>query len=247
VEFYDKSDIGKRRKVNQDLTVTRLNHGNQLLAVVCDGMGGHLAGDLAAKIVINSIVESFNAVEVFKDVKEAIDWIKNTLTQANNKVFKDSLNNLNHRGMGTTVVLSLVLKDTILLTHVGDSRAYLMKDNELKQLTVDHTYVNLLIESGELTKEEAKIHPRKNVLMQALGVYDELEIEISKLNDIGDYLLLCTDGLYNGLEEVDIFDIINRADLSIKEKVDKLIDLTNQYGGFDNIGIVLIDFNKGGK
>jgi len=243
LEYFDRSDIGQLRKVNQDLTNIVVNSHHQLLAIVCDGMGGHLAGETAAKLVVSEIVEEFNKIDYFSSTIEAKLWIREIIAKANTRVYQHSFEK-EYQGMGTTIVLCIVLDSICLITHVGDSRAYYINNQVIEQITKDHTFVNMLIDTGSISKEQAKNHPKRNVLMKAVGVFKNLKVDVLIKEVHQGKLLLCSDGLYNGLDEKDIHLITTNNKLTVEQRVNQLIKLTNDQGGYDNIGIVLIDFDE---
>lgn len=153
--------------------------------------------------------------------------------------------NIEHNGMGTTIVVAVFMDDMLYISHVGDSRAYVLKNAKLVQITKDHTLVNELIERGAITEEEGKHHSQKHVLMQAIGADTSLNPSLIELEFADSLLLLCSDGLYNSLDDGKIIEILNK-DLKVPKMVDELIDLANEQGGYDNIAIAIID-NRGGK
>lgn len=237
--------IGKKRKVNQDRAIVIKNEYDQYLAIVCDGMGGHVAGELASSMCIDSMCQSFFNHGLFKDTADATYFLSDACKTANFLVYEDAMSHPEHRGMGTTMVCMLVLKKQLVISHVGDSRLYFDDGSQLIQMTTDHTYVNMLVETGSITKEEAKTHPKRNILLKALGVFDQLTMPI-QIRDFkeGTYVL-CSDGLYNLVSEETIKTILDQPK-ELNEKVMELIDLANAHGGTDNISVILVD-NKGGE
>lgn len=235
------SDIGNQREINQDyVNIKKLNE-DQALCVLCDGMGGHKAGEVASEMVGKYLLENFPQSPV---EEHQIYHIFSTLFQyANHSVYKESMLHEEYEGMGTTAIIVYIDHKNIYLSHVGDSRAYMIKDNHLKQLTQDDTFVNELVKSGLITKEEALTHPQRNVLIQAVGASDSLEISYHKAI-LDETLLLCSDGLYNSLEDHQIIEIMNQ-NLTLQEKANKLIDQAKLYGGYDNITVLIAE--KGDK
>lgn len=240
MKFAYNSNVGKIRKVNQDRACVLTNDANEIFAIICDGMGGHLAGELAAQMAIDTLCQSFIEVSPLRCEKDGLQWLNQIISSANAKIYEDAKENRFHQGMGTTIVCCLVLREVMIIAHVGDSRAYFYKDNQLIQLTKDHTYVNLLVESGSITKEQAKTHPKKNILMKALGVFEEVLVSTMVIENQHQNLLLCSDGLYNCLSDEEMIYILNRQD-SLEEKVLQLIQTANKNGGTDNISVVLLD------
>lgn len=239
------TDAGKVRSHNED-NVTILNNNNEeFLLAVADGMGGHKAGEVASKIAIDHLTDEFYKLESFKEKESAIEWLRNIVTEINNMIFEYTDKFPNSKGMGTTLVVAIKTNDYILFGNIGDSSGFVIKNDKLHKITKDHTLVNLLVSTGELTEEEAKYHPRKNVLMRALGANDPIEIDIFDVVDTTvNGILLCSDGLTNMLTYEQIEKIIN-SDLSIEEAVIKLIRKCNSRGGTDNITIAYLKKESG--
>ncbi len=238
------SDPGKVRTHNED-NVTILNNNNEeFLLAVADGMGGHKAGEVASKIAIDHLVDEFNKLTTFGSKENAIEWLRNIVVEINNMIFDYTNNNPNSKGMGTTLVLAVKTNDYILFGNIGDSSGYVVKNQKLHKVTKDHTLVNLLVSTGELTEEEARYHPRKNVLMRALGANDPIEIDIFDVDPNIEGIFLCSDGLTNMLSEEQIEKILN-SDLPIEEAVVKLIKKSNSRGGTDNITIAYLKKESG--
>lgn len=239
------TDAGKVRSHNED-NVTILNNNNEeFLLAVADGMGGHKAGEVASKIAIDHITDEFYKLDSFKEKENAIEWLRNIVTEINNMIFAYTDKNPNSKGMGTTLVVAIKTKDYILFGNIGDSSGFVIKNEKLHKITKDHTLVNLLVSTGELTEEEAKYHPRKNVLMRALGANDPIEIDIFDVVDTTiSGIFLCSDGLTNMLTYEQVEKILN-SDLSIEEAVIKLIRKCNSRGGTDNISIAYLKKESG--
>ena len=237
MKYASSTDIGFVRKLNEDYHMNYIADDFSLL-VVCDGMGGHKAGEVASKkaveTVINYVKENENENE--KDYENTL--IK-AITLANEEVYKDSENNSEHRNMGTTIVACLVYDDNAIVANVGDSRLYLYRDGELKQITVDHSLVNDLLSSGTITEEEALDFAQKNVITRSLGIQDTVDIDIFNIKLIkDDLILMCTDGLTSQLENEDIVDIIKK-ETDLDKITQNLIDEANDIEGIDNITITL--------
>lgn len=239
------TDAGKVRSHNED-NVTILNNNNEeFLLAVADGMGGHKAGEVASKIAIDHLTDEFYKLSTFGSKENAIEWLRNIVVEINNKIFSYTKTNPNSKGMGTTLVVAIKTSDYVLFGNIGDSSGYVLKNGKLHKVTKDHTLVNLLVSTGELTEEEAKYHPRKNVLMRALGANDPIEIDIFDVVDNTiKAIFLCSDGLTNMLTEEQIEKILN-SDLSIEEAVVKLIRKSNSRGGTDNITIAYLKKESG--
>lgn len=236
---YGKTDIGLKRSSNQDTFSVCTLPGGEILAIVCDGMGGAKAGNVASERAVKAI-EKFvnNSYRYNMDYFATETLLNNAIASANIEIYDFSLKNPDYSGMGTTVVAAIVAKDFTVISHLGDSRAYKINE-EITQITRDHSVVQSLIESGKLTPEEARVHPRKNVITKALGIEENVRPENSSC-DIrdGDVLMLCTDGLTNYASLSVIKRII--ADNPPETAVDLLIAEANRNGGGDNITVVLV-------
>lgn len=227
-----KTDVGLKRKNNQDAIL--INEALNLY-IIADGMGGHNGGERASHLAIESIEAYFIEHSHKTDVR---DLIVSALEKANKEIYLESLDNRDLKGMGTTCSL-LYINQGIHIGHVGDSRIYFIKNNEIHQVTVDHTLVENLIAKGEIDREEAKSHPRKNVITRAVGTDVDLRVDYSTFSkDRADHILICSDGLTNKIEDHEIMDLI--LNNSGQTCINKLIDLANERGGSDNISVVLI-------
>ena len=233
------TDSGRVREHNEDNLIIVKNKNNEYLLAVADGMGGHRAGEVASNIVINHLTDRFLKNEQIGDKEEAINWIKTTVSEANELIIKHTQDYPESTGMGTTIVVALYSKNYLLFGNLGDSSGFVVKNHELHKITNDHTLVNLLVKSGELTEEEAKDHPRKNVLMKALGATTSIEMDIFDVETDVDGILLCSDGLTNMLEQDQIMKVLD-TDSSVEEKLNKLVIKSNNRGGTDNISIAYL-------
>lgn len=234
------SSIGRIRKSNQDFVKVFKNKSDVTLAIVCDGMGGHQGGDVASTMAVSHLGHNFQTTD-FTDVNLAKKWLEVQLNSENETILKtaDRFPDLN--GMGTTIVLAIAFADTALVAHLGDSRAYCYADGKFLQITEDHSLVNELVKMGQITKEQAKHHPQKNIITQALGVSSTIDPEYEQFNfKADDLLLLCTDGLTNSLSDPQIQQILATKDLSLKDRCNKLINEANRLGGGDNITVCLV-------
>lgn len=240
IETAYASSIGRIRKSNQDFVQVFKNKSDVTLAIVCDGMGGHQGGDVASTMAVSHLGHNFITTD-FSDAKMARKWVDVQLHSENETILKtaDRFPDLN--GMGTTIVLAFAFADSALIAHLGDSRAYIYTDGKFTQLTEDHSLVNELVKMGQITKEQAKHHPQKNIITQALGVSSTIEPEFTEINlNPTDIILLCTDGLTNSLSDPQIQQILATKDLSLKERCNKLINEANRLGGGDNITVCLV-------
>ena len=244
MEYCYLTDPGKVRDHNEDSVTIVKNINDEILMAVADGMGGHRGGEIASSIAINIIARRFSEIPEIGDKESAISWIQNIVGEANKAIYKYTADHPESEGMGTTVVLAILAKDFLLFGNIGDSSGYVIKNKKLHKITTDHTLVNLLVKSGELTLEEAKDHPRKNVLMRALGATQDVEMDVFDVTDEVEGILLCSDGLTNMLTDEQITKVLNE-DHTGEEKLQKLVIKSNNRGGTDNISIAYL--NKGGK
>lgn len=240
------TDPGKVRDHNEDSVIIVKNANNDYLMAIADGMGGHSAGEVASSIAISYLGNHFT--ETFKDMSkvDAVNWIRDAINEINTSIFEYEATHPESKGMGTTLVLMVLTKEYLLFGNIGDSSGFVMKDNELHKVTYDHTLVNLLVSAGELTKEEAKDHPKKNVLMKALGASQKVDVDIFDCDMDIDEILLSSDGLTNMLETSQIEDVL-LEDIDIEEKVVKLIRKANNRGGTDNISVAYLIRDREGE
>ena len=241
--FY-MTDAGKVRTHNEDNVIILNNKNNEFILAVADGMGGHKAGEVASNIAIEYIRESFEKLETLGKKEDAIDYLRHIVKEINNKIFDYTKNHPESKGMGTTLVIAVKTDDYILYGNIGDSSGYVMKNGLLHKITKDHTLVNLLVSTGELTPEQAKFHPRKNLLTRALGANDPIEIDIFDVDTNVSGLFLCSDGLTNMVADDQIEKVLNNKS-SIEEQVEKLIKKSNMRGGTDNISIAYLKKESG--
>ena len=241
---YYLTDPGKVRTHNEDSVVVMTNENGEKLMIVADGMGGHRSGEIASSIVVSHVGKSFTDKKQLGTKEEAKEWMKNVISESNVLIYKYTIDNPDSMGMGTTIVMSLITNDYLLFGNIGDSSGYVLKNNHLHKITVDHTLVNLLVKSGELTEEEAREHPRRNVLMRALGTNMSVEMDIFDVETDVDGILLCSDGLTNMLKDDQIIKILIE-DIPVENKVKKLIVKCNNRGGTDNISIAYLEKKEG--
>ncbi|MBO5322430.1 MAG: Stp1/IreP family PP2C-type Ser/Thr phosphatase [Clostridia bacterium] len=234
-----KTDIGVKRHSNQDeYALLNLDDGS-VLAVVCDGMGGANAGNVASHIACQVITSFFErSFRRGLDPEGVMALLQSAILSANIEVFNMASKNEELKGMGTTVVAAFVSEEFTVVSHVGDSRAYIIGD-DVTQLTRDHSVVQSLIESGKLTPEEAVVHPRRNVITRALGIEPDVLVDSNEydLNE-SDFLLLCSDGLSNFVSTDEMTQIFNKT--KTEQIADELVKRANKNGGGDNITAVVV-------
>jgi len=236
-----KTDIGMKRSTNQDsFRYGQLEGGAITWAVVCDGMGGMAAGNVASSTAVEVISGSLeNNLSPKSGASFVRNLLKSSIESANAKIYSMSLKNEDMRGMGTTVVAVVIIKGVAYFAHAGDSRAYYYSENELTQITTDHSVVQTLVEKGQLTEDEAKNHPNKNIITRALGVASYIDIDFEEREvSANDTVLLCTDGLTNCIDD----ELIKLAssDNDFLSLAERLVELANQNGGNDNITVVAV-------
>lgn len=244
MQLFSKTDIGRVRSTNQDAVDAFMLTDNAAFAIVCDGMGGANGGDIASATAVKCISEYVKKSYSEKmDNEKTAQLLRNAISSANLDVFSLAESDVSLKGMGTTVVAAVITENYAVICHVGDSRAYLINDGII-QLTTDHSIVQSLIESGELTLGEAKTHPEKNVITRALGVEENIfpDYCVVPLKP-DDGILLCSDGLTNYVDTSDILSTF--AENNTETAVDKLISAANSNGGGDNISIIIVTQNRG--
>ncbi len=240
MNVFFETNKGLLRENNEDNLIVE-EFDNYSLYAVADGMGGHKAGEVASSIAIEGIRNYFVESMERDDFKPPL-FIIESVKLSNDKIREESMKNEECCGMGTTVTMAVLDKklNTIYIGNVGDSRAYLLRNDEIKQITTDHTYVHELLKDGRITAEEAKIHPKRNVITRALGSEESVHADIFEIEFYeNDILILCTDGLTTHVSNDKMLDIIKEYGTS--ESVQKLIKQANDNGGTDNITIIIVD------
>lgn len=229
------SDTGKVRDHNEDAFGYCLEAG---VFVVCDGMGGAAAGEVASRLAVDALIERLCAVSTPEDRRRALE---EAITAANRLVHTQASGNPALQGMGTTLVAVTVQDHTALIGHVGDSRCYLFRASELTRQTHDHSLVDEQVRLGHMTPEEAERSPLKNVITRAIGTQPEVEADIAEVPlESGDILLLCSDGLIREVSDTQIADILARRPASLDDRCQQLIDAANNAGSHDNVTVILI-------
>ena len=232
-----RTDIGKKRVQNQDSIFFTDEPIGPLpnLYIVADGMGGHKAGDVASKTAIEGVTEYVKE----SAINNSVSVLKRAILYANDKIYKMAKENEDWKGMGTTFVAAVCEDDILYVANIGDSRLYFI-DDEIRQVTMDHSLVEELIRSGQLDRNKGRNHPEKNIITRALGISDKIMTDFFELEmKQGDGILLCSDGLSNMLEDDEIKEIVLESSGDITAAVEKLIDRANYYGGRDNISVVV--------
>lgn len=240
MQVFGKTDVGKTRNTNQDSYAFGKFGDGVIWAIVCDGMGGANGGNIASALCVESVTNSLKkGYRSGMSESSVHNLMESAVATANAKIFDMAARSTKLRGMGTTVIIAIITQNCAYFAHAGDSRAYLLSNGELSQVTVDHSVVQTMMQSGKITAEEARVHPNKNVITKALGVEEIIEADYDAVDfSQNDKFLLCTDGLTNYISNDKIFEIIslNKPETA----VEKLILAANKNGGGDNITAVII-------
>ncbi len=234
--FASNTDVGKVRHNNEDRANVITNAEGDTFIMVADGMGGANKGDLASDMAKEIMGEEFIEKKHFLQKTRNKLWLTMAIKRANRAIYDKSQEDPSFQGMGTTLACCLIVGDNLYLANLGDSRVYLDDGNELKQISEDQTYANYLVKTLQISKEEAKSHPERHVLMNALGIYPSLSLQIEIFPYSGEKILCCTDGLYNQVSDEAIHAIIS-TDERVDQKVNTLIGTANAAGGNDNVGV----------
>lgn len=251
MKVFGKTDIGAVRKVNQDFIFYSVNPVGQLpnLFIVADGMGGHKAGDYASRMSVENFIDY--VMKAPQDLPIRI--VDNAIRHVNRMVMEKASQHSELNGMGTTFVVAFVVDKTLYVANVGDSRLYLITKYpdgwhgdetviapEINQVTEDHSFVSAMVRAGEITKEEAKNHPDKNIITRAIGASWDIRVDFFEVDlEAGDKILMCSDGLTNMVDDEDILDIVMNTPMD--DTIDKLIEVAKENGGLDNITAILIE------
>ena len=236
------TDVGRKRLINQDTVYISDTPVGVLpnLYIVADGMGGEKAGDYASKSLIGYML-----TYIEHTIKMPVTAIQGAIEYANANLFAEGSKNPNLSGMGTTVVAASIIDNTLHVFNVGDSRCYVLDENSISQITKDHSLVEMLVSKGEITRESAEYKENKSKITRAVGAEERILIDSFELDLAGnEYVLLCSDGLTNMVDDRKIFNIISSS-AGVKSSAKRLIEEANLSGGSDNISILLIDINEG--
>ncbi|WP_394217202.1 Stp1/IreP family PP2C-type Ser/Thr phosphatase [Halobacillus trueperi] len=237
---YYETDQGKVRIHNEDAGGVFKNDAGQVLAIVADGMGGHQAGDVASQMTTSHLHKKWQEATLIETPGEAEEWIKEAVRSANNEIKTYANDHEECAGMGTTVVVALCTGEFATIGHIGDSRCYFANSYGFKVITEDHSLVNELVRSGQITEEQAEHHPRKNVLLKALGTEFDLTADVKTMEfEENDRLLLCTDGLTNKVSDEELSEL-KSFEGEWSSFTRQMIDLANERGGEDNITLAVV-------
>ncbi len=237
IKTFSMTDVGMKRKINQDYVYTSEEAVGNLpnLFVVADGMGGHNAGDFASRFATECVVSDISS----SMEKNPIKLIRHAYETANERIIEEAKKRTDRQGMGTTLVVASIIDDYIYVANVGDSRMYVI-DDDISQITKDHSLVEEMVRAGEIDRNEARVHPLKNKITRAVGGAGEVKVDFfdMKLKE-DDIILMCTDGLTNMVEDEEIKMIV-KSSSDIVSIAENLIAKANKNGGVDNIGVVVI-------
>ena len=240
---YGKTNQGMVRTNNEDYLFFSDGQIGSLpnLYIVADGMGGHNAGEVASYTAVNELIKYIEENEKTVEDTDILDILVEGVKYANEKTYALSREKDSYKEMGTTIVAAVIKGSRIYVVNVGDSRLYRFRNGYLAQLTTDHTYVQMLVKNGEITEEEAQTHPKRNIIMRAVGTDDTVCCDGTIFNVLpDDTFLLCSDGLSGMLSDGEMAEILSK-DLTIEQKVNALIDAANENGGNDNITVIIAD------
>ncbi|WP_067838721.1 Stp1/IreP family PP2C-type Ser/Thr phosphatase [Amphibacillus sediminis] len=240
---YFLSDQGKVRQHNEDAGGVFKNQIGQTLSLVADGMGGHQAGDVASQMVKDYFEQAWKQTDAITTPDAAEAWLNKHILQANQNVYDYAEQHPECKGMGTTVIAVIYTDEHVSIAHIGDSRCYRYHNNQLTQITDDHSLVNELVRSGQISREDAEHHPRKNVLMKALGTNPTIDPDVfSSPWQKGDRLMICSDGLTNKIADDELANFLANEQ-SLRQIAEEMVQQANDRGGEDNITLVLTEFS----
>ena len=237
---FANTDIGMSRNMNQDYYYISNQDDDLSIFILADGMGGYNGGEIASKIAVESARKYIEekADDLQNNEKKIIDVLKSATAYANNTVYEITKENKNLEEMGTTLEICLIYNNKIYISHIGDSRVYSIIGEKIERLTTDHSYVEKLVKDGTITREEAENHPKKHVLIKALGCVPEIEPDIIERKfEKNEILVICSDGLTNMLKDDKIRDVVIN---NIEDPEKELIKEANLAGGYDNITAIII-------
>lgn len=239
-----KIDIGRKRNQNEDSVFVSNTPIGSLpnLFIVADGMGGHRAGAIASNLAIEALCAYIEAHKnvVFQTEEDLLQLLKRGIAHANYVIYKKSKDNPSYQGMGTTMTLCTMSSQYAYVAHVGDTRLYAISEQEINQVTVDHSLVQEMLDQGYITKEDMQEHPQRHVITRAVGTYEQVKVDTTKyaLHN-AEYMLLCSDGLTTMMDDEQIKKLFYK-DYSVDKVLDQLIETANAEGGADNIAVIIV-------
>ena len=236
------TDVGQKRTNNQDYVNHFVNRAGRTMILLADGMGGHRAGNIASEMAVTDLGVAWVDTQI-ETVNEVREWFAHHLEIENQKIYQLGRDEA-YRGMGTTLEALAIIDNQAIFAHIGDSRIALIRGEEYRLMTSDHSLVNELLKAGQLTVEEAEAHPQKNIITQSIGQKDEIQPDMGIITlEPGDYILLNSDGLTNMISGSEISDIVT-SDISLEDKAATLIRFANNAGGLDNITVALVSIKE---
>ncbi len=241
MEIASKTDVGIERKQNQDQVGIFYNQDQMPILLLCDGMGGHNAGDVASEMAIFHVGHAWETTQHMTDVSMIEGWLQDHIQSANARIFENANKYQDLAGMGTTILAAVALEEfaQVILAHVGDSRIYMVQEDQFRQVTKDHSFVQELLDMQMITKEEALTHPQKNIVTRAVGIDAEVVADIDVVDFYaGDTLLMCSDGLTDMVTEDEALAVL-QEETSVIEKTESLVAIANEHGGRDNISVLI--------
>ena len=244
MKFVSKTDVGKRRNNNEDSLFAKVYDKNVALFIVADGLGGYESGEVASSLLVEKIskyIEENAPLIVDYSDDKIINAIKVAIMLANDSIYRLEKTDKKYKGMGTTVVLLLKVRNKLFYVSIGDSRIYHIPKakSKITQLTIDDTYVNELIKTNVIKEEDACAHPQKHVLTKAVGIVKNIDYSVEIFDKKSGFLLLCSDGLTNMVTEEEILEIIKNEKL--EDTAEVLVDTANKNGGADNISAIIVE------
>lgn len=239
MRFAACSDVGKVRKINEDSYYIPEPDDKVKICLIADGIGGQTHGQFASMMTVENVVRN-----VYRDIENQDKgyMLKNAIKNANDKILKYGAENEEFKGMGSTLVTILIDGSKAYITHAGDSRCYMIRNNVISQITIDNSYVEYLLQKGVINTEQAKNHPQKNLIIKAIGMDENLEVDMDII-DIrdGDTFLLCSDGLSSGVSDEEMLHIIRKRKKDLQKAVEDLVKTARQNDGHDNITAILME------
>lgn len=235
------TSTGRVRENNEDQVGYFTNKAGIALAIVADGIGGHQGGEVASEMAVEHLGHYFSLTD-FTQPEDGASWLKEHVAEENALIHKTGQQFKDLKGMGTTIVCLMFFGESYLVAHIGDSRAYLLRHGEVKQLTQDHSLVNEMVQKGEITRQEAQNHPQKNIITRTLGIEESVKLDYDiKPLAVGDLFMLTTDGLTNMVSSAQLNEVLKEDNLNLKGKCQLLIQEANQAGGTDNITVLIAE------
>lgn len=240
MQMVQRTHEGCVRELNEDSLNVVTTDSGAIVAILADGMGGHQAGEIASQRAVEALEQILTGQSLTLSIEEKGELLLKAVGKANETIYNLANENNEMTGMGTTTIAAIIDEQELVLAHVGDSRAYLLYEDGLYQLTIDHTYVELLKQYGQITEEEAKIHPQRNLVVRAVGTNESVDVDLINTRwEKGDTLLICSDGLTGMLSDREI-GLVLTSTLTLEEQADELIQLSLDAGATDNVSLILI-------